>query len=360
MIWSVALAAATLSQADPACPPDHAAMGHCTPVQPKSAPASPPPAPKTESGEACPPDHAAMGHCTPARPPASPDQARSATQTSGTDPNCPPEHAQMGHCTPTTVQPGAGALPAVAPPPAAALTGPEHAADTIFDPALMAAKRRSVLIDEHGGMTTGRVLIDRLELLARNGRDGYAWEGDAWFGGDYNKLWLKTEGEGEVGGSLEAAEVQALWSRAIHPFFDVQLGVRYDIRPRPDRAHLVAGIQGLAPYWFEVDAAAFLSTKGDLTARVEAEYDQRITNQLILQPRVEFDLAAQDISELRIGSGLSSAELGLRLRYQFKPEFAPYVGIGYERRFGDSARLARAEGENVGGWSFLLGVRTWF
>ncbi len=273
---------------------------------------------------------------------------------------CPPEHAAMGHCTPAAPQAGVAALPPVAPPPVAATSGPEHAADTIYDPALMAAKRRSALIAEHGGMTTGRVLIDRLELRAREGRDGYAWEGDAWFGGDYDKLWFKSEGEGELGGSLEAAEVQALWSRSIRPFFDVQLGVRYDLRPRPDRAHLAIGIQGLAPYWFEIDAAAFVSTKGDLTARFEAEYDQRITNRLFLQPRVELDLAAQDVSELGIGSGLSSAELGLRLRYQFVPEFAPYIGVGYERRFGDSARFARADGDDVGGWSVLLGLRAWF
>lgn len=266
----------------------------------------------------------------------------------------------MGHCAPAAPQADAGALPPVAPPPPAASSGPEHAADTIFDPTLMAAKRQSALIAEHGGMTTGRVLIDRLELLARKGRDGYAWEGDAWFGSDYDKLWFKTEGEGDVGGRLEAAEVQALWSRAIRPFFDFQLGVRHDIRPRPDRTHLAVGIQGLAPYWFEIDAAAFLSTKGDLTARFEAEYDQRITNRLFIQPRVEFDLAAQDVPELGVGSGLSSAELGLRLRYQFVPEFAPYVGVGYERRFGDTARFARADGEDVGGWSLLLGLRAWF
>lgn len=266
----------------------------------------------------------------------------------------------MGHCTPAVAPGGATSLPPVGPPPAAALSGPEHAADTVFDPALMERKRQTELISEHGGMTTSRVLIDRLELLSRKRRDGYAWEGDAWFGGDYDKLWFKSEGEGEFGGRLESAEVQALWSRAILPFFDFQVGVRHDFRPRPDRTHLAVGLLGLAPYWFEIDAAAFLSTQGDLTARFEAEYDQRITNRLFIQPRVEFDLAAQDVPELGVGSGLSSAEFGLRLRYQFVPEFAPYIGVGYERRFGDTARLARAEGEDVGGWSLLLGLRAWF
>lgn len=351
------------SSPDPACPPEHAAMGHCKPrsetdqsdLPQVSQPSSP-------AASSCPPEHAAMGHCTLAAPTTGRDEPAAHNQASGQmgqDPNCPPEHAQMGHCTPKAAA-GTVALPAVAPPPAAAFSGPENAADTVYDPALMASKRRSSLIAEHGGMTTSRILIDRLELLARKGRDGYAWEGDAWVGGDYDKLWLKSEGEGEVGGQLEAAEVQALWSRAIFPFFDFQAGVRYDVRPRPDRTYLTVGIQGLAPYWFEVDAAAFISTKGDLTARFEAEYDQRITNRVIIQPRLEFDLSAQDVPELGIGSGLSSAELGLRLRYQFVPEFAPYIGVGYERRFGDTARLAREEGEDVGGWSFLIGLRAWF
>lgn len=264
-------------------------------------------------------------------------------------PPCPPEHAAMGHCTPAT-----------APAPAKSPTGPEHAADTIYDPGVMAAKRRSVLVNAHGGMTASRVLIDRLELRAQDGRDGYAWEGDAWVGGDYDKLWIKSEGEGEVGRRLDRGEAQMLWSRAIRPFFDLQAGVRYGFGRGPERADLVVGIQGLAPYWFELDAAAFLSTKGDLTARVEAEYDQRLTNRLILQPRAEVLFAAQDVPELGLGSGLSSAELGLRLRYQFVPEFAPYVGAAYERKFGDTADFARRIGEDTGGWSFVLGVRAWF
>jgi copper resistance protein B len=203
-------------------------------------------------------------------------------------------------------------------------------------------------------------MADRLEYRVRDGRDGYAWEGDAWYGGDYNKLWFKTEGEGEFGEGVEGAEIQALFTRALDPWFNLQAGVRYDIRPKPDRAHLALGVLGLAPYWFEVDGALFLSEKGDLTARFEAEYDQRITNRLILQPRVEAELVAQDVRELGLGSGLSSLEAGLRLRYEIRREFAPYAGVKYERRFGDTARSARAEGEGAGGWSLLLGIRAWF
>jgi copper resistance protein B len=252
------------------------------------------------------------------------------------------------------------ASPPVAPPPQAAFSGPEHAADMVFDPQLMARKRAEELISEHGGYAGYMVLFDRLEYRAVDGRDGYAWDAEGWYGGDYNRLWIKTEGEGEFGEKVESAEVQALYSRAIDPWFNLQAGVRYDIRPKPDRAHLVLGAQGLAPYWFEVDGALFLSTKGDLTARFEAEYDQRITNRLILQPRVEVDLAAQNVPELGIGAGLSSADVGLRLRYEIKREFAPYVGVQYERRFGDTADFARAAGEDVGGWAVLVGLRSWF
>lgn len=281
-----------------------------------------------------------------------PAQAAPATPAA-TDPSCPPEHAAMGHCTPATAPP-------VAPPPKEAFSGPEHAADTVWDPKLMARTRADKLLSEHGGYSGYMLLLDRLEYRALDSRDGYAWEGEGWYGGDYDRLWLKSEGEGEFGGALESAEVQALYSRAIDPWFNLQAGVRYDLRPRPDRAHLVLGIQGLAPYWFEIDAAAFLSDEGDLTGRIEAEYDQRITNRLILQPRVEFDLAAQDLPELGIGAGLSSVEAGLRLRYEIKRELAPYVGVSYERRLGDSADFARAAGEDAGGWALLFGLRAWF
>lgn len=154
--------------------------------------------------------------------------------------------------------------------------------------------------------------------------------------------------------------MQALWSRALDPWFNLQAGLRYDIRPQPDRGYLVVGVQGLAPYWFEVDGAIFLSERGHVSARFEGEYDLRITQRLILQPRLELDLALQNDRAIGIGAGLSSAEAGLRLRYEFVPEFAPYVGLEYERAFGNTADFRRADGEDVGGLRLVLGVRTWF
>jgi copper resistance protein B len=249
--------------------------------------------------------------------------------------------------------------PPVAPPPAAALTGPADAADAVYGAEAM-ADARDRLRDEHGDVMAYKILIDRLEMKVRDGRDGYAWSGQAWYGGDIDKLRIKSQGEGRFGGGVERAEVQALFSHAVDPWFDLQAGVRYDLRPDPERGHLVLGVHGLAPYWFEVDGALFLSDKGDLTARFEAAYDQRLTRKLILQPRIEFDLAAQDVPELGIGSGLSTAETGLRLRYEFVPEFAPYIGIEYQRAFGGTAGFARAAGEDAGGWNLLVGVRAWF
>lgn len=278
----------------------------------------------------------------------------------------------MGHCkpeTPAIAAPHAGhnmgnvaapGTPPVAPPPKAAFLGPEHAADIVFDPKLMAQKRAKELIAEHGGYTGYMLLIDQLEYRAVDGRDGYFVNAEAWYGGDYDRLWLKTEIEADVGRRPEQAEVQALYSRALDPWFNLQTGVRYDFEPSPERAHLVVGVQGLAPYWFEVDGALFLSDRGDLTARLEAEYDQRITQRLILQPRLEIDFALQDVPAIGVGSGLSKAEVGLRLRYEIEREFAPYVGVEYNRTFGDTADFARAAGDKAGHLSFVIGLRSWF
>jgi copper resistance protein B len=249
--------------------------------------------------------------------------------------------------------------PPVAPPSAAARSGPAHAADMIY-PAERMLRARDILRDEHGAIRTHLVLVDQLEARVQNGRDGYSWDAQAWYGGAIDRLWLKSQGEGTFGSSPEQAEVQALWSRALDPWFNLQAGVRYDFRPDPERGYLVLGIEGLASYWFEIDGAFFLSEKGDLSARLQAAYDQRITQRLILQPRVDLELSLQDVPEIGIGSGLSSAEAGLRLRYEIVPEFAPYVGVNYSRSFGDTARFRRAAGEDVGGWSLVVGIRTWF
>ena len=249
--------------------------------------------------------------------------------------------------------------PPEAPVPAAARSGPTHAADLIFGAEAMTDSRRTLIV-ENGDIHTTAVIIDRLEAGFGNG-ETWLWDVQGWSGGDINRFWWKSEGEGGFSGGLEHAEIQALYSRAVSPFWDVQAGVRQDIRPDgEDTSHLVFGVQGLAPHWFEIDAAAFLSTGGDLTARVEAEYDQRLTQRLILQPRIEVTLAAQDIPELAVGAGVGTIEAGLRLRYEIRKELAPYVGIEWTRRLGTTADFARSRGEDVDAVRAVVGLKAWF
>lgn len=249
------------------------------------------------------------------------------------------------------------------PPPVGDAPAPpqpvDHAAERFYTPEQMAAARAQLSV-EHGGSTAWKVMLSQAEIRPRDGDDGYGWEAEAWFGGDINRLFLKSSGEGTVGGDLESAEVQVLWSRAIGPYFDLQAGLRHDFQPGPSRTYAVFGFEGLAPYWFELEGAAFVSDKGDVSARFEAAYDLRLTQKLILEPSAELELAAQSVPELGIGSGLSSGELGLRLRYEFKPEFAPYIGVMHERKFGDTADYARSDGEHVEETLFVLGLRAWF
>ena len=244
------------------------------------------------------------------------------------------------------------------PPPAAAGDGPPRAADAIWGAEAMAASREE-LRKTHGDFPTFWFQGDRLETQARDGADAYLWDIQGYYGGPTKRLWFKSEGEGDWGSAPEDAEIQALYAKAFAPFWDVQAGVRHDIAG-PDTTHAVIGVQGLAPYMFEVDAALFLSHRGDLTARIEAELDQRITQRLILQPRIEANLSAQDIPELGVGAGLDQIEAGVRLRYELRREFAPYIGIEQSWRTGRGADFAQARGEDRSATSFIAGIRFWF
>lgn len=235
----------------------------------------------------------------------------------------------------------------------------DHAADAVYDPAAM-ARARAAMLKESGGMSFSQLMIDRLEYRMGKGTDSYHWEGEGWIGGDLNRFAFKTEGEGDIGGRLERAEMQALYSRAIDPWFNLEAGVRQDFRPGPQRSYAVIGVEGLAPYWFEVGAQAFLSDKGDAHMRLEGSYDQRISQRLILQPAAEVNIAAQHVPELGTGAGITDIELGLRLRYEIAREFAPYVGINWERKLGDTADYARAAGERASATSLVMGLRFWF
>jgi copper resistance protein B len=246
----------------------------------------------------------------------------------------------------------AGNAPAPAPPT-------DHYADRFFPHDNM-EHGRAALMRQEGGQNFSQVMFNLAEVQARRGRDGYRWDGEAWFGGDINRLWLKSEGDGAFRQGVENAEVQALYSHAVGPYFNLQAGVRHDLQPSPTRTYATVGFEGLAPYMFEVNGALFLSKKGDLLGRLEGYYDQRITQRLILQPRVELNLAAQDVPENRLGAGLTDAELGLRLRYEVRRQFAPYVGVSYLAQTGRTADFTRAEGKKPQTTSFVAGVRFWF
>ncbi len=212
----------------------------------------------------------------------------------------------------------------------------------------------------HGDQWYGQVLFDELEYRLQDDRDAFAWDAQGQYGGDYNKLGFETEGVQLRSEATEEAEVQLLYSRLLGYFYDAQVGVRYDFRPDPSRAYAVAGVQGLAPGFFELDLKGFVSDEGELSARLEAEYDLRITQRLILQPRVEVELSGEDIEELGVGRGISSVEPGVRLRYEITRKFAPYVGVNWERALGQTADFAREEGEQVENLAFVAGLRLWF
>ncbi|RED47774.1 copper resistance protein B [Aestuariispira insulae] len=205
-------------------------------------------------------------------------------------------------------------------------------------------------------------LIQAEEFEYRYGedQDSLNWDIQGWVGTDENKAWLKTEGEKILGGDLESAQAQLLYSRNISDFFDLQAGLRQDFKPEPERTFAVLGFQGLAPQWFEVNLASFLSDDGDLSARVEAEYELLLTQKLVLQPSLEVNAAFQEVPNQELGSGFNDLELGLRLRYEIEREFAPYAGLQWERKLGETADMARAEGEEVSATALVAGISFWF
>jgi copper resistance protein B len=207
------------------------------------------------------------------------------------------------------------------------------------------------------------VLLDQLELAPN--RDGTPVTADAlaWIGGDVNRIWIRAEGEQETeesGGQLQA---EVLYGRLVSPFWDALTGVRLDHRWGGDtatRAQLAVGLEGLAPYWFELEPTLYVSQDGDLSAQLEEEYDLLFTQRLMLQPRVEVQVAVQDVPEFGVGSGLTDVELSARFRYELRREIAPYVGVAWHRRTGETADLARAAGEYVSNVSAVAGLRVWY
>jgi len=265
-------------------------------------------------------------------------------------------HAGMHHAAPVhraesqSATKEAEATPAsdhIAPPP------PEHPMGPMSDHAMVDAMG----MDDEA--TFAKLKLDRLERSFGGHAPALSWDIDAWLGRDFDKLRIRSEGE-HVRGATEDADVEALWSHAIAPFWDTELGVRQDIGGHANRTWLALGLQGLAPYWFELGATAYVGESGRAALRLEADYDLSLTQRLILQPRAEINAYGADDRAAGIGAGLSDAAVGFRLRYEIRREFAPYVGVEWSRRFGETADFARNEGIDASETRWVAGIRVWY
>lgn len=203
------------------------------------------------------------------------------------------------------------------------------------------------------------VRIDKLEKNVSDGDNTISWSAQAWLGHDLYKVWLTTEGE-RSDGETEEAEVELLYSRAFAPYWDWKLGVKKDFRPSPSREWALVGVQGLAPYYFEIDAAFYVGNGGNTAFKFEAEYELPITQKLILSPEVEISVYGQNDQATGTGSGLSEIETGLRLRYEIVREFAPYIGVNWSKKYGNTADYAEQEGKSSSERQVVVGFRAWF
>lgn len=197
------------------------------------------------------------------------------------------------------------------------------------------------------------------DVGASRGGTFVTWDFDGWVGDDNNKLWLKSEGEKLESEVMQRAEFWAMYSRNIANFWDGQIGLRYDAEPR-STSYLVAGFEGLAPYYFRTEAHLFVSDDGDITARLREENDFSITQKMVAQPYVELNLSAQKVSEFDIGGGFTQGEFGLQTRYEITRKFAPYIDVRYERKFGQTSVMAQNNGENQDDFIASVGLRLMF
>ena len=202
-------------------------------------------------------------------------------------------------------------------------------------------------------------LINQLERQDSDDGGALNWDAKGWVGGDIDRLWLRTEGE-RAKGRTEKAEVQALWGHAISPWWDLVGGLRQDFKPGASQSWAAFGLQGMALYNFEAEATLFIGEGGQTAARLEGDYDILLTNRLVLQPTAEVNFYGKNDPQRGMGSGLSDSEVGLRLRYEIRREFAPYVGVTWSRSYGKSADYARQEGEERSELRWVVGVRLWF
>ena len=267
-----------------------------------------------------------------------------------------PARAQAPHQHhPPPPPPAAPAEPAPPPPePSAPATLPA------FIPPVTDADRAAAFPDVeghtvHDDAVTTFVLVDQLEWRRS---DGFGWENEGWVGKDLNRVWFRTQGEGDAG-RLDAAEVHVLVGRPISPWWDVVAGVRQDVGDFRPQTWAAIGLQGLAPMWFDIEATAYIGGSGRTSFRFDAEYELLVTNRAILQPTLEVDVAGRADRQRGVGAGLSTVEAGLRLRYELRRELAPYVGVSWSWKAFGTADMARQAGEDTSRTRLVVGLRTW-
>ena len=233
-----------------------------------------------------------------------------------------------------------------------------------FIPRLTDEDRKAAFPDVHGhtlhdNAVHSLVLFDQLEWQSARESSGFSLDGKGWIGRDQDRLWFRAESDVEDG-TVHEAEAHVLYGRAFSRWWDLVAGVRQDFRPGPAQTWAAVGVQGLAPYWFEIEATAYVGASGRTHARLEVEYELLLTNRLVLQPLVEVELFGKSDPHRGIGAGLSTGEAGFRLRYEVRRELAPYIGVMWDRKFGGTADFSRAAGEHLQGARFVTGLRLWF
>lgn len=245
-------------------------------------------------------------------------------------------------------EPAASATPADHTPP----DPPQHAM------ASMSAAQMTRVMEMDDNTKLSLFKLDEFERAKSDDGASTTWDAEAWYGGDFDKLWLRSEGEREQG--VTDARVEALWDHAFASYWDWQLGVRHDFGSGPSRDWVAFGVQGLAPYWFEIEATAYAGENGRTAARLRASYDILLTQRLILTPEAEFNVYGKDDRAREVVSGLSDAEVGLRLRYEIRREFAPYIGVVRKYRKDSGAGVVAVPFVDRDETQIVAGLRLWF
>ncbi|MDR3392968.1 MAG: copper resistance protein B [Sulfuriferula sp.] len=204
-----------------------------------------------------------------------------------------------------------------------------------------------------------KFMLDKLEYVHGDLTDSMAWDGRFRLGHDLDKLWIRSEGE-RAHGSTQSADAELLWGHTYAAYWDVVTGVRHDFGNGPSRDWAALGIQGLAPYKFDVEATAYAGPAGRAAMRLKTAYDLLLTQRLVLTPEIDANLYSKDDPDRGIGAGLSDTSLGLRLRYEIRRELAPYIGVNYVQKYGKTADIARTNNDSAHDLQLIAGVRIWF